>query len=128
MTLKENVCHVVQIYADFRRFRSSRRDDAKIKKVHKLTVVVCYCSTDSKRREKCVNQRVKVTLRHTPVFLFPLSLDRWSKRVGCKTLSRVVNLRFIPVVSAVCLSFSRQLCATARGERETLLRKQVRAP
>ena len=95
--------------------------------MHKLTVVVCYCSTDSKRRAKCANQRVKVTLRHAPVFLSPLSLKRRSKRVGYKTLSRVVNLRFIPVVSAVCLSFSRQLCATARGERETLLRKQVRA-
>ena len=61
-----------------------------------------------------------------PSFSFPL-VEHRSKRVGCKTLSRVVNVRFIPVVSAVCLSFSRQLCATARGERETLLRKQVRA-
>ena len=49
------------------------RDDAKIKKVHKLTVVVCYCSTDSKRRDKSANHRVEVTLRHAPVFLFPLS-------------------------------------------------------
>ena len=81
-----------------------------------------------KRWEKHANQRVKVTLRHAPVFLFALSLERRSKLVGCKTLSRVVNLRFIPVVSALCLSFSRQLCAAARGERETLLRKQVRAP
>ena len=96
--------------------------------MHKLTVAVCYCSTDSKRREKYANQRVKVRLRHAPGFLFPLSLERWSKRIGCKTLSRVVNLRFIPVVSAVCLSFSRQLRATARRERETLLRKQVREP
>lgn len=78
--------------------------------------------------EKSANQRVKVTLRHAPVFLFPLSLECRSKRVGCKTLSTVVNLRLIPVVSAVCLYFSRQLCATARGERETLLRKQVRTP
>ena len=62
-----------------------------------------------------------------PSFSFPL-VERRSKRVGCKTLSRVFNLRFIRVISAVCLSFSRQLCATARGERETLLRKQVRAP
>ena len=63
-----------------------------------------------------------------PSFSFPL-VEHRSKRVGCKTLSRVVNLRFIPVISAVCLSFFfRQLCATARGERETLLRKQVRAP
>ena len=54
-----------------------------------------------------------------PSFSFPL-VEHRSKRVGCKTLSRVVNLRFIPVVSAVCLSFFFVSYVQLQEEKEKL--------
>ena len=54
-----------------------------------------------------------------PSFSFPL-VEHRSKRVGCKTLSRVVNLRFIPVISAVCLSFFFVSYVQLQEEKEKL--------
>ena len=54
-----------------------------------------------------------------PSFSFPL-VEHRSKGVGCKTLSRVVNLRFIPVISAVCLSFFFVSYVQLQEEKEKL--------